>query len=197
MTADKVMAEIVRDLPFFEDSGGGVTFSGGEPLMQRAFLTELLQRCKELDIHTTLDTSGYTPWTVLDSVRGLVDLFLYDLKLMDDARHLRYTGVHNGLILKNLRALAEHGHRIIVRVPVVPGLNDDEDNLHHIASFAAGLPNIERVDLLPYHASAEGKYQRLDKPYPMPVETATPGEARMAEITSLMEEHHLTVHIGG
>lgn len=196
MTVDEVMREIERDGIFFEESGGGVTFSGGEPLSQRAVLAELLRRCKALDIHTTVDTSGYTPWKILDSIRQDVDLFLFDLKLMDDARHRKFTGVPNGLILHNLRALAERGHRIIVRVPVIPGINDDEENLRQVAAFTGGLPNIERVDLLPYHYAAAGKYERLDKPYSLP-ETLPPSSSRMEEIVGLMKEHHLNVKIGG
>lgn len=196
MTVDEVMREVERDAIFFEDSRGGVTFSGGEPLAQRAFLAELLKRCKALEIHTTVDTSGYTPWKVLDSVRGDVDLFLFDLKVMDDTRHRQLTGVPNGLILHNLRALAERGHRIIVRVPVIPGVNDDEENLSRIAEFTASLPNIERVDLLPYHNSAEGKYERLDKPYKLHG-TPSPAEAHMVELAVLMEQYHLNVTVGG
>lgn len=196
MNADEVMREIERDSIFFEQSGGGVTFSGGEPLSQRAFLAELLRRCKALDIHTTVDTCGYTPWKILDSIRQDVDLFLYDLKMMDDARHRKYTGVPNGLILDNLRALVEHGSRVIVRVPVIPGINDDEENLSQTAAFIASLEGIERVDLLPYHESAAGKYERLGKPYLMP-ETPSPSASRMEEISALMKGHSLTVKIGG
>jgi pyruvate formate lyase activating enzyme len=196
MTVSEVMADIARDAIFFEESGGGVTFSGGEPLSQRAFLAELLKAWKELEIHTAVDTSGYTPWKALDSIRGNTDLFLYDLKLMDDARHRQFTGAPNGLILHNLRALSERGHRIIIRVPVIPGINDDAANLHALAEFAADLPHLERVDLLPYHASAQGKYERLGKPYHLPG-AVTPPDERMGEIKDLLEQHDLNVTIGG
>ncbi len=196
LTLEDVMQQIERDRVFFDESGGGVTFSGGEPLLQRPFLAALLKRCKMLGLHTTVDTSGYTPWQVLDSVREDVDLFLYDLKLIDDVAHRKYTGVPNGLILHNLRALAEHGAHIIVRVPIVPGINDDEENLRQIAIFTASLPHIERVDLLPFHNSATGKYERLGKPYQL-ANTSTPTDAEMQNIVHLMEQHHLTVKIGG
>lgn len=195
-TVPEVMAEIERDVVFFEDSGGGVTFSGGEPLLQRQFLAALLKACKALDIHTAVDTSGYATWKAIDSIRADTDLFLYDLKLMDDTRHRQFTGVPNGLILHNLRALSERGHAIIIRLPVVPGVNDDAANLHAIAGFAAGLPHLERVDILPYHPSALGKYERLGKPNHLP-DTATPSDERMAEIKALLEQYNLIVKIGG
>lgn len=196
MTVSEVMAEIERDAVFFEESGGGVTFSGGEPLAQRSFLSDLLRACKEREIHTAVDTSGYTPWKALDSIRDNTDLFLYDLKLMDDARHRQFTGAPNGLILHNLRALSERNHRIIIRVPVIPGINDDAANLHALAEFAADLPHLERVDLLPYHASAQGKYERLGRPYHLP-DTLTPSDERMDEIKDLLEQYDLNVTIGG
>lgn len=192
----EVMKDIERDVIFFDESGGGVTFSGGEPLAQRSFLAELLKACKALEIHTALDTSGYAPWKVVDSIRGDVDLFLYDLKLIEDSRHRQYTGVPNGLILHNLRALSERGHRIILRVPVIPGVNDDAQNLEAIGEFAASLPHLERVDILPYHPSAMGKYERLGKPYRLP-DTQTPTDERMNEITHLLEQYNLIVKIGG
>ncbi|RPJ38992.1 MAG: glycyl-radical enzyme activating protein, partial [Chloroflexi bacterium] len=196
MTINEVMHDIERDVVFFEESGGGVTFSGGEPLAQQAFLAGLLKACKALEIHTVLDTSGYAPWKTVESISADVDLFLYDLKLMDDARHRQYTGVPNGLILHNLRALSERGHNIILRVPVIPGVNDDAKNLNEVGEFAASLPKLERVDLLPYHPSAEGKYERLGKPYRL-AGTATPAEERMGEISRLFEQYHLSVKVGG
>ncbi len=196
VTVEEVMAEIERDRHFYEESGGGVTFSGGEPLVQRAFLKDLLRACKEKEIHTAVDTCGYTPWPALDSIRPDTDLFLYDLKLMDDTRHRLYTGVPNGLILHNLEALSRSGARIIVRVPVIPGITDDEENLRQTAAFVAGLPHIERLDLLPYHHSAAGKYERLGKEYHMP-EIRPPGEEQMQEIVHLFESHSLPVTIGG
>jgi pyruvate formate lyase activating enzyme len=195
-TVDQVMEQIERDVAFFEESGGGVTFSGGEPMVQRSFLRELLMACKAKEIHTAVDTSGYTPWEALHSIMPYTDLFLYDIKLFEDSRHRHYTGVPNGLILHNLQALANHGARIWVRVPVIPGINDDAENLEAIAQFVSGLPAVERIDLLPYHGSAAGKYARLGKEYLMP-ETSTPTADRMTEISGLMEKYRLQVTIGG
>jgi pyruvate formate lyase activating enzyme len=145
MTVAQVMTEIEKDIAFYEESGGGVTFSGGEPLQQRDFLLALLKGCKERGIHTAVDTSGFAAWETLDSVRQHVNLFLYDLKLMDDTRHQRFTGVSNELILRNLQMLSAHRHSILLRVPIIPGINDDDENIRQIGAFAATLPHLTPV----------------------------------------------------
>lgn len=196
MTVSEIMDDVKRDIVFFEESKGGVTFSGGEPMAQRSFLEELLKSCKALDIHTAVDTSGYAAWKSYDNIREYTDLFLFDLKLIDEERHRHFTGVPNGLILSNLRALSERGHHIIIRVPVVPGVTDDEDNLRGIAEFVASLPHIDRIDLLAYHESAKGKYERLGIPYALP-DVRQPSDERMQELSNLMKEYSLPVKIGG
>lgn len=196
MTVAQVMAEIERDVPFYDESGGGVTFSGGEPLFQPDFLFALLQACREQEIHTALDTCGFAPWETLDRIRKTVDLFLYDLKLMDDARHRTFTGASNEPIIRNLRALSQRGHDIILRVPVIPGVNDDEEDVHQIGQFAASLPDLRQVDLLPYHHTAAQKYERLHKAYRLP-ETRPPSDGRMSEIARIMQGLGLQVNIGG
>jgi pyruvate formate lyase activating enzyme len=196
MTVAQVMAEIERDLPFYDESGGGVTFSGGEPLAQPEFLLTLLRACKEKEIHTALDTCGFAAWEILDSVRETVDLFLYDLKLMDDARHREFTGVSNAPILANLRALSEHRHPIVVRLPLIPGINDDEENLRQTGGFVAALPHLIRVDVLPYHGMSGEKYSRLDRTYRLP-ETRPPSAEKVGEVTRILGEFGLQVGIGG
>ena len=196
MSVSQVMVEIERDVPFYDESGGGVTFSGGEPLAQWRFLRALLSACREREIHTALDTCGFASWDVLDGIRGQVGLFLYDLKLMDDEKHRRYTGVSNELVLKNLRALSERGHLIVLRVPVIPGINDDDGNVQELGAFAAGLPHLAQVDLLPYHHTARGKYERLDKRYGLS-EISPPSDERMAEIAGTLSGFGLKVEIGG
>jgi pyruvate formate lyase activating enzyme len=199
----EVMDAIERDTAFYDQSGGGVTISGGEPLAQPNFLRELLRACKNRRLHTTLDTCGCAPWEVVDSVRQYVDLFLYDLKLMDDERHRAFTGVSNRPILENLRRLAGEGHRplrqgsaqVILRLPIIPGINDDEENLRAMGAFAADLPHLERVDLLPYHRIGRDKYQRLGKPCPMP-ETEPPSEARMDEIAQILGSFGVEIRQG-
>ncbi|MCX7681715.1 MAG: glycyl-radical enzyme activating protein [Anaerolineae bacterium] len=192
MSVAQVMAEVARDLPFYDESGGGVTLSGGEPLAQPDFVRALLRACKKKGIHTALDTCGFAAWEVLDSIREYVDLFLYDLKLMDDARHRQCTGVSNALILSNLQALSRCGHAIVIRIPLIPGINDDEDNLRQTGVFAAALPHLLRVDLLPYHSMSSDKYSRLDMTYPLPA-TRPPSAERVAEIAQMLREFGLEV----
>lgn len=193
---EEVLAEIEGDRVFYEQSGGGVTFTGGEPLSQHPFLLALLHTCKERGLHTALDTSGYCSWEALDKVRPLVDLFLYDLKLMDDARHRQYTGVSNARILSNLRVLAECGHAVRVRIPIIPGVNDDQENLHLSGEFLASLPGLQRVDLLAYHSSAEAKYMNLGMEYSLPG-LKSPSNEQMEEIAATLRGSGLEVSIGG
>ncbi len=195
MTVAQVMAEVERDVPFYDESGGGVTFSGGEPLAQPDFLLALLRACREREIHTALDTCGFAPWQVLDRVRRHTDLFLYDLKLMAAAAHQKFTGVSNELILRNLQMLSERGHDIILRLPIVPGVNDDEQ-IRRTGEFAAALPHLNRVDVLPYHHSAAQKYERLGRPYQLPT-VQPPSEARVAKIIQILQAFDLQVRTGG
>lgn len=196
MTVTQVMAEIRRDIPFYDEAGGGVTFSGGEPLLQADFLLALLRACKEEGIHTAVDTCGFAPWEKLDRIRGYVDLFLYDLKLMNEARHRQFTGVSNKAILSNLQRLSRRGHNIRLRVPLIPGINDDAENIRQIGSFAAALPHLIGVNVLPYHRTALEKYRRLNMVYALP-ETRPPSDEGVARITHILEEFGLQVNIGG
>jgi pyruvate formate lyase activating enzyme len=209
MTVAEVMSEIERDIPFYdasEDAGsrapsasdgrGGVTFSGGEPLLQADFLLGLLRACKAADIHTALDTSGFATWETLDRIRSFVDLFLYDLKLMDPLRHRKFTLTFNTRILDNIQRLARLGHNITVRVPIIPGINDDRENLQATGAFVAWLGGTGRVDLLPYHHAAMSKYERLHRTYRLPW-LETPSAERMAEIAHIFEGYGLHVQVGG
>jgi pyruvate formate lyase activating enzyme len=196
MTVAQVMAEIERDVAFYDESGGGVTFSGGEPLLQPEFLIALLRACKEKEIHTVLDTSGCSPWEILDGVREYVDLFLYDLKLVDEARHRKFTGVFNGPILRNLQMLSTRGHNIILRAPIIPGINDDDKDIRQAGAFAAALPCLNEVDVLPYHRAGTEKYSRLHKVYDLP-ETHPPSDERMAHIAQILQGFGLKVKRGG
>jgi pyruvate formate lyase activating enzyme len=196
MTAAQVMAEIEQDVPFYDESGGGATFSGGEPLAQPDFLLALLGACREQEVHTAVDTCGFAAWEILDRIRERVDLFLYDLKLMDDAKHRAFTGVSNELILRNLRMLSERGHDIFLRVPIIPGVNDDEEHIYQVGDFAAALRHLNRVDILPYHHIAVEKYKRLNKKYGLPA-TRPPSDERLAEIAGILRGFGLQVKIGG
>jgi pyruvate formate lyase activating enzyme len=196
MTVEQVMAEVLTDMVFYDESGGGVTFSGGEPLLQGDFLLDLLRACKAYDLHTVVDTCGFARTETFDRVRPYVDLFLYDLKLMDDRRHREVTGASNGLILDNLRRLAECHHPVVLRVPIIPQINDDEENLRQIGALVRSLPNIKQVDILAYHTLGIDKYERLNSPNPMP-ETTPPSADEMAAIKRLLETFGLTVTVGG
>jgi pyruvate formate lyase activating enzyme len=165
MTVAEVMEEILKDRIFYEDSAGGATFSGGEPLMQPAFLRELLEECCARGIHTAVDTCGFGCTDHLLAVARLADLVLYDVKLMDDARHRQHTGVSNKPILENLKVLDQIHQNIWLRVPVIPGVNDDAENLQAIARFASGIHGVRQVTLLPYHQTGVQKYRRLGGGY--------------------------------
>jgi len=192
VTVDEVLAEIERDVPFYDQSGGGVTFSGGEPLMQPSFLLALLRGCHEHDIHTVVDTSGYTTWKALESICQHVDLFLYDLKLMDDEHHIHYTGVSNRVILNNLKLLARHGHPVHARIPLIPGVNDDEENLRQSGELLGSLPNITGVELMGYHDMAAAKYAALGLAYPLH-ETRPPSAEHLQWAGTLLKEYGLNV----
>jgi pyruvate formate lyase activating enzyme len=166
MTVKEVVDEVLKDGPFYRRSGGGVTISGGEPLTQPDFLLSILEGCRQAGLHTAIETSGYCSPQVLSRVLGKVDLFLFDLKVMDSKRHLELTGKRNHLILNNARMLAKAGYAVQPRMPLIPGVNDSMDNLSMLASFlhSIGCPSIE---LMPYHQFGRSKYAALGKPYKM------------------------------
>ena len=168
MSVREVLTEVLKDRIFYEESDGGATFSGGEPLMQPRFLKEVLEACRAEGIHTAVDTSGYAPKEDLLSVAPLTDLFLYDLKAVDDERHRQGTGVSNALILDNLLALGGIHQNIWIRAPLVPGFNDGPDQVEAVARFAASVPGMRQVNLLPYHAMAAHKWMSLGRPEQMP-----------------------------
>lgn len=196
MTVSQVLAEVNQDTSFYDQSGGGVTFSGGEPLFQRRFLTALLKSCQEEELHTALDTCGYASWDVIDAVRPYVDVFLYDLKIIDDELHKKYTGVPNQLILNNLNGLVTNGEHVIVRIPLIPGITDTEQNLREIAEHLAALPVKVEINLLPYHDSARGKYERLGQLYKLP-DPSTGDSGSPAEMLDIFSPYDLPVSLGG
>lgn len=191
-----VVAEIAKDAPFFEGTQGGVTFSGGEPLAQPEFLEALLRACGRHGWHRAVDTSGQAPWDVLARVAPLTELFLFDLKHMDAAQHRRATGVDNSLILDNALRLARLGATIQFRLPLIPGINDDDSNIEATGRFAATLPGVVGIDLLPYHATAKGKYTKLGLPYPG--DAIPPSEPdQVSRAAQLLQTCGLSVRIGG
>ncbi|HEY3415996.1 MAG TPA: glycyl-radical enzyme activating protein [Armatimonadota bacterium] len=196
MAVDEVLAEIVKDEAFFEESGGGVTFSGGDPLAQSGFLLALLEACKRREIHTAVETAGYAPWAAFERIRPFVDLFLFDLKLADPELHRKYTGVDNAPILANLRRLAEAGSRLVVRIPLIPGVNDGATELAAVGAFVATLPGVVRVDVLPYHRAGAEKYRRLGRDYLLD-ELAAPSESQVSAAIGCLRQCGLDVHVGG
>jgi pyruvate formate lyase activating enzyme len=194
-SAGEVMKEIENDAVFYEESGGGVTFSGGEPLMQPEALQELLLSCRERNYHTAIDTCGHSVPSVLNRVMGLADLWLFDLKLLDKAKHLEYAGVSNEMILQNLETLAMARKEVIIRFPVIPGITDGYNNIEAVAKLMIRL-GLKKIDLLPYHAIAKNKYKRLGKEYGLK-SIEKPTEVQVDGIMNFFKEQGFIVNIGG
>lgn len=195
-TVDEIMTVAVQDRLFYEQSGGGVTLSGGEPTMQPVFGRSLLRSCREIGIHTAMETSGHAPWEVWESLIPALDMILYDVKLLDAARHRALTGVSNELILENLRRIAARGKPVVIRRPVIPGCNDDMDDIHKLARLAMELDAVQRIHLLPYHRFGRGKYERLGRSYPMGDEPSLPDEG-VAHLLDILISYGLKAQIGG
>jgi pyruvate formate lyase activating enzyme len=194
-TVADVVAEVLRDRLFFEESGGGVTFSGGEPLSQLPLLGGLLAACRSHGVHTAVDTCGFAPRGALLGLVPLVDLFLFDVKLADDARHRAATGLPSAPILANLRALVAAHPEVWIRVPIVPGYTDRPADVEAIATLVAGLPRPCPVSLLPYHATGAAKARRLGRPSPLEALASPPAE-HLETLAGLFRERGLPVTIG-
>jgi pyruvate formate lyase activating enzyme len=190
------MAEVRRDIPFYE-AGGGLTLTGGEPTMQPVLAEALLRLAKAEGISTAMESCGHTPWAVLEQLIPYLDHILYDLKHIDWATHQTYTGLGNELILSNLRQLAALGVPLIIRVPLIPGFNSSVETIQAIAEFVGTLEvPPRRVDLLPYHALSRAKYRALGRDYPWA------GYDRLTEdevqgLAQVIESYGLAVFIGG
>ena len=197
MTPKEVMAEVRKDEVFFRTSGGGVTVSGGEPLAQPHFVAGLFRRCKEMGLHTAVETSGYAGWNAIEQLLQWVDLFLYDLKVMNPEKHKAYTGVDNRIILENLSRLsvARKGRGVVVRIPLVPTVNLSREELETLARFVA-VHDIGTVHLLPYHAYGSGKYAQLGRSYRMSA-VGEPSEDEVAWAKTFFERHGIGVAVGG
>ena len=160
-TVEEVLKEVLKDKAYYENSGGGVTFSGGECMLQVDFLLELLKICKENGIHTAVDTAGHIPFESFEKILPYTDLFLYDIKIFDPDKHKKYTGVSNELILENLKKLSEAGGKIWIRIPIIPDVNDSMEEMQKIKELLAVCGQPEKVELLPYHAMGEHKYRAI------------------------------------
>ncbi len=190
------MKKLLADEIFYDQSGGGVTFSGGEPLLQADFLEEILQECKRQGIHTALDTSCYADPDVLMSVSRYVDLFLCDVKHIHSEISREFTGVDNTLILENIKRLADNDCKIIIRFPVIAGFNDDAENIRQTAEFMKTLRTVRQIDLLPYHPWGSGKASRLASG--TKIQTFNePTEEDMQSLATYFENCGYQVNIGG
>ena len=196
LTVEEVMEKVLRDKPFYESSGGGVTISGGECLCQPEFVLALLKKCKAGGIHTAVDTTGFADWSVIEQILPYTDLFLYDLKNMDSEKHKRGTGVPNERILENAVKIGKAGGKLQVRIPVIPMYNDSEDDFTAYGEFLLSLGDaVESVQLLPYHSLGVIKWERLDKEGPA-LAAEPPSDHFMKEKKAQLEALglHVTIH---
>jgi pyruvate formate lyase activating enzyme len=197
-SVETVLEILGRDRVFMNQSGGGVTFSGGEPMLQFEFLLDALKSCKENGYHTTVDTSGYSSADKFKSIIPFTDLFLFDIKHLDEARHIESTGTSNISILDNYRLLLEIGNEIIVRIPVIPGFNDDSAHLERLKQFLYETKNssLQRINLLPFHRIGSSKYKRFNIPYKLE-RVKPPSKERMQELKEFFQQTGIKVKIGG
>jgi pyruvate formate lyase activating enzyme len=196
MTTPEVMVEVRKDVIFYDQSGGGVTFSGGEPLMQPEFLLALLDACRAEGIRTAVDATCYAVPEVIQGVARAADVFLCDIKHMNRERHEQYTGVDNGQILENISMLAHAAKEVVIRVPIIPGFNDDRVNLEETARFVQGLKTVRRIDILPYNRGGLEKAGRLTGAIDL-MQAQAPNDGTMNEIAEILRGYGFEVKIGG
>lgn len=188
MTAGEVVDLVKKDMVFYRKSSGGVTFSGGEPLTHPQFLGEIINRCMDLGIHTAVETCGYFDWKAAEKTIAMLDFIMFDLKHMDEATHKRLTGVSNRLILENILKISSFGIPMVIRIPVIPGVNDDEHNIRATAVFVRDhLPQAIGIEALAYHRLGVNKYQALGIEYPLG-HIEPPSDSRMAALRKLITD---------
>ena len=196
VTVAELLAEVTRDSTYFRRSNGGVTVGGGEPALQHEFVAAFLEGLKRLHIHTAIETCGYVSWQRLRRLLDFLDLVYLDIKHMNRAEHERLTGVSNEPILENARRVSE-SHPLILRLPIVPGINDSEENIATAARFASELgPNLLRVELLPYHKLGVPTYRRLGRAYALEALDA-PTRSTMLRLKDIVEASGVQAQIGG
>ena len=196
VTVGEVMERVMRDQPYYRRSGGGLTLSGGEALCQTEFAYALLSEAKRYGLNTAVETTGCLPYHMIEPMLPLLDTVLMDIKHVNSLKHEEFTGLRNELILSNARRIAESGVRLVIRVPTVPGFNDTEEEIAFIARFAASLPGVRELHLLPYHRLGSDKYSGLDRPYLMG-DIPVPGGAQMERLKRVAEREGLKVILGG
>lgn len=187
MDVKDIIDEAYKDIKYYEKSGGGITISGGEPLMQSEFTLELLKAAKEKGIHTCIETCGFASREVIDRIRPYVDLFLYDYKASDEVLHEKLTGVSNKLIIDNFKYLYDQGASIILRCPLIPKINDSIEHLKTIADISFNYPLLKGIEILPYHNFGKGKWREIGKEYLL-MELKNPGEDVIEKWTSFFND---------
>ncbi len=195
-TVDEIMGIVLEDQPFYDESGGGMTLSGGEPLAQPQFAFQLLKTAHEHGIHTAIETSGFGSWQTWENLLPYLDLILYDLKEVTGKQHKKFIGVSNELILDNLRRLAQTGKPIIIRRPVIPGYNDAPESIHILGQFVKQLETIHEIDLLPYHRLGQKKYEHLGRDYVLG-DTPTMKDEEVAGLRDILLSYGFRVKVGG
>jgi pyruvate formate lyase activating enzyme len=197
-SVEDILEILDKEKVFFKQSKGGITFSGGEPMLQVEFLLEALKECKKNGYHTAVDTSGYSSADNCRSIIPFTDLFLFDIKHLDEVKHIESTGVSNTGIIENYRHLLESGKDIMVRIPVIPGFNDDTDHLERLKNFISSTKtaSLKRINLLPFHKTGSSKYKKFNFPYLMEG-IIPPDDEKMQKIKELFMETGIKVKIGG
>ena len=191
MNAEEIFDAVKRDKMFYQASGGGVTVSGGEALLRPQLVCGLFKKCRLAGIHTCIETSGLVAESALRQVIPFTDFILYDLKCMDPDNHLYYTGQSNELILSNAKIVAESGIETVFRIPLIPGINDDAENIEETADFLRGLGNgAVHLELMPYHRLGTGKYESLDRLYRLP-DAVSPGPEHLESVKKSFEDYDI------
>lgn len=196
VTVKEVMDIIAQDLPYYRRSGGGVTLSGGEALAQPDFTEALLRACKEMNLHTAIETTAFADYSVIERILPYTDLFLMDIKHMDSDKHQRFTTRDNHMILENAERLAKDAKELIIRVPVIPTFNDTDEEIAAIARFAKSLGTVKELHLLPYHRLGQDKYRGLGREYTLE-HIEPPTDEHMKHLVAVAAETGLDVQIGG
>ena len=196
VTVDDIMPEILSDMPYYARSGGGVTLSGGEVLVQADFASELLRECKSQGLHTAIESAASLPYSEIEKLLPYLDLYLMDIKHMDTVKHKEYTGVGNERILENARKIAKSGVELIIRTPIIPGFNDTPGEVEAISRFAASLDGVKEYHLLPYHRVGIDKYDGLGRKYTLN-DIEPPTREKMEHLLSVAEQSGLKCQIGG
>lgn len=194
-TSNEIFSRVLKDQIFYDESGGGVTFSGGEPMMHVDCVAEVAQRCKDRGIHVAIETSGFAPWSSFEKIVDKVDLFLFDIKLVDNELHKQYVGADNHIILENIKKLSDLNKRIWIRMPMITGINDGEENLDLTMDFLKTI-QFEHINLLPYHSIGKGKYTKLGREYKLQY-IEQPSPERMEELAQKFRNKGFKVKIGG